>query len=398
MRFNFRLFFKLTYHAFFKAAGTHGRLTNKRKTALFWWYLLIPLHNLLTWVALLLDEILFPRYRKQNVEAPIFIIGNFRSGSTLLQRLLARDREHMTAMKTWEIYLAPSILQRKFWRVVAKIDQKTFGGALLNRLTHRDNAWLGTIPMHKVGLQEVDEDEGILLHNWTSSFLMFVFPFIESMPPYLYFDTEMPEDEKHMAMEFYYRCVQKHVYDHGGKRYIAKNPAFSVKIDSLRQYFPDAKFIYLVRNPVDMLASKTSFFSYIWQYFGTPLERYPFKDLMLDFTRHWYLYSLERLAFLPESEYVILRYDSLVEQLDESIRMIYNRFNMPITPKFEKELVRAVKDADGYESKHKYSLLEMGYTPEQVYAQYKEVFERFGFDLNGKALVAKVSTKFAEID
>jgi Zn-dependent metalloprotease len=40
----------------------------------------------------------------------------------------------------------------------------------------------------------------------------------------------------------------------------------------------------------------------------------------------------------------------------------------------------------------------MGYTAEQVYDQYREIFERFEFDLNGKALMAKVSKKYAEID
>ncbi len=59
---------------------------------------------------------------QQEIEAPVFIIGNFRSGSTLLQRLLAKDEEHLTAMTTLEIYIAPSITQRVFWKAAGKVD------------------------------------------------------------------------------------------------------------------------------------------------------------------------------------------------------------------------------------------------------------------------------------
>ena len=84
MAFNFKLFFRLTYHAFFKSRGTHGRLTAKRLRALALWYLVFPFYNLVTWICLLLDDILFPQYRRQEIKDPTFIIGNFRSGSTLL--------------------------------------------------------------------------------------------------------------------------------------------------------------------------------------------------------------------------------------------------------------------------------------------------------------------------
>ncbi len=398
MRFNFRLFFRLTFWALFKSRNTNGRLTPKRIKALIGWYLVMPLHNLLTWIAFFLDEIFFRGYRKQKVEAPIFIIGNFRSGSTLLQRLLAQDNEHLTAMKTWEIYVAPSITQRKFWKFVENLDRRLLGGRLAKLLVKAEARRLGTIPMHRVALHEVDEDEGILLHNWASSFLMFIFPFHEVMCPYLYFDTEMSDREKKMAMEFYYRMVQKHVYYHGGKQYIAKDPAFSSKVDTLRGYFPDAKFIYLVRNPVDMLASKTSFFAYIWKYFNEPYEPYPFREMLLDLTRSWYIDTLKTLEALPESEYMIIKYRSLVEDLDVTTRSIYDHFNIPLTPDFEEKLYTAVQEAANYVSKHRYSLIEMGYSTEQVYEQYHEIFERFEFDLRTDALMADLSKKYAEID
>lgn len=398
MRYNFRLFFKLFYWSLFKTRGTHARLTPKRIKSLLFWFIIIPVHNLFTWIGFGLDEVFFPGYRDQVIEAPVFIIGNFRSGSTLLQRLLAKDEEHLTAMKTIEIYIAPSITQRIFWKAAGKVDAVLFRGFFSKLVARIEAKNLNNIPMHRVALQEVDEDEGILLHNWTSTFLIFPFPFMELLSPYLHFDGEMTEKEKRRAMIFYKKMVQKHIYYHGGKRYIAKNPAFSSKVLALRDYFPDAKFIYLVRNPVDMLASKTSFFSFIWNYFNNPLEPYPFKEMLLELTYGWYADTLESLEEIPESEYLILKYRTLIEQLDASTRLVYDRFEIPMTPAFETRLAVAVEEARSYVSKHKYSLIRMGYMPEPVLTTFADIFTRFDFDPRTDELMAELSKKSREID
>jgi DNA/RNA-binding domain of Phe-tRNA-synthetase-like protein len=61
-------------------------------------------------------------------------------------------------------------------------------------------------------------------------------------------------------------------------------------------------------------------------------------------------------------------------------------------------LAKAVEIAAAYKSKHKYSLLGMGYSAEQVYKQYRDIFTRFGFDPKEDPLMAEISKKFREID
>jgi hypothetical protein len=387
MHFNFKLFFRLTYHAFFKAGGTDARFT-KRIKALLFWYTVMPAYHVLTGIALWLDEIFFPAYRSQKVEEPIFIISNFRSGSTLLHRLMADD-DTFTAMTIFEIYVAPAITQRVFYRWLARMDRRWLGGYFMRRLDALDQRVLGSVPMHRMGLRLVDEDEGILIHNWTSIFLIFVFPFLDLMSPYFWFDERVSGKEKHLAMKFYKRCLQRHVYYHGGKRYVAKSPAFSVKMETLREYFPDARFIYLARNPVDMVASKTSYFAFCWHYFNDMFEPYPFRDFMLEFTKHWYLYPLKLLPKYPSSSYLTIKYDDLTSKLGETIKQIYAHFEIEITPQFARSLAAAVERSKKYVSKNRYSLVEMDYTPQQIHENYRAIFNRFGFSLNGKAMEAE---------
>ncbi|MFC1936584.1 sulfotransferase [Chloroflexota bacterium] len=386
MSFNYKVFLKLTYHAFFKSRGTHGRITFNRLKVLIFWYTVFLGHQAWTWFCFLLDELLYPAYRKQEVEEPIFVIGNYRSGSTLLQRLLSEDVENFTAYKTWELYLAPSITQRKLIHSASRFDRKWLGGFVRGLIDAYDQRLQGTVPMHKIGLFLHDEDEGVLLHNWTSWFMVYIFPFPELLPRYTYFDTELDEKDKKMVMDFYYRMVQRHVYYHGGKRYIAKNPASTPRIEGLREYFPDAKFIYLARNPVDMVASQTSYLSFCWNFFNDPLEPYPFRDMILELSRHWYDYPVSRLAEMPESEYLTFTYDDVVESLRPTVERIYAHFDLSINPRFDKILDDTVEYTKEYVSDHEYSLDEMGYTPKQIFHSFDGIFQHYRFPMMGKAM------------
>ena len=110
MHYNFRLFWRTFYRSFFASKNTpappHSK-TNHLPFPLF--YLVWPIGSLLHWFVFLLDDIFFPAYKKQLIEKPLFILGNLRSGSTFLHRLLSRDTETFTSLTTWDIYLTPSV-------------------------------------------------------------------------------------------------------------------------------------------------------------------------------------------------------------------------------------------------------------------------------------------------
>jgi hypothetical protein len=65
------------------------------------------------------------------------------------------------------------------------------------------------------------------------------------------------EKEKQRVMNFYKRCLQRHVYAYGGRKiYLSKSPSFSASVDSIYKTFPDARIIYLVRNPMEVVPSR----------------------------------------------------------------------------------------------------------------------------------------------
>ncbi|MGZ9223832.1 MAG: hypothetical protein ACXW4Q_17135, partial [Anaerolineales bacterium] len=104
MHYNFKLFWRTSYRSFFASKGTPARLTRKRITFLLLFYLIWPLGSLMHWFFFFLDDILFPGHKTQPIEKPLFILGNLRSGSTFLHRLLSRDSATFTSLTTWDIY------------------------------------------------------------------------------------------------------------------------------------------------------------------------------------------------------------------------------------------------------------------------------------------------------
>jgi len=379
MHYNLRLFWRTFYRSFFNSKNTPARLTKKRILFLLLFYTVWPLGSLVHWFFFWLDDIIFPAHKTQLLNKPLFILGNLRSGSTFLHRLLSRDSETFTSLTTWDIYLTPSVTQKKITQFVARIDNK-LGGHLHRALHAFDRATLGKIKIHPISFFQPEEDENIHLHIWDGFFVTFLFPFMDEYPNYLHFDEALSPEHKRRIMTFYKSMVQRHMYATGKKYYVAKNPAFSAKIETLVEFFPEARIIYLARNPLDMLPSTVSWINYARRQFTDPKETWLYIDEIVDMTQHWYRHPLNYLDSHPSPRHLVLNYDDLIQRPEAVLRAFYEQFGYPDKPGLEIIVDEAVKETLAYNSDHVYSYEEMGFTREQIVELYSDIFERFGFE------------------
>lgn len=378
MHYNLRLFWRTFYRSFFDCKGTPARLTRKRLAFILLFYLVWPLGGLAHWFFFMVDDLLFPGHKTQPVEKPLFILGNFRSGSTFLHRLLSRD-DNFTSLTIWDIYLAPSVTQKVITRWVSQLDNR-LGGHLHRLLYAFDRATLGKIRIHPISFFKPEEDENIHLQNWDGFFVSFLFPFMDEMPDYTHFDRSLSPERKGRIMRFYKSMLQRHLYATGKKYFVAKNPAFSPKIETLSEFFPDARVIYLVRNPLDMLPSTVSWINYARAQFTDPGENFLYLDEILEFTQHWYRHPLDYLDAHPSPRHLILGYDELIQNPEGVIRGFYEQFGYPDQPALDRIVTEAVAETLAYKSDHVYSYEEMGFTRQQIIDLYADIFERFEFD------------------
>lgn len=378
MSFDFGLMLRMYFKSIFAYHETGARFTFKRIVFVLSfpiWYGFLEITN---WICLFLDEIIFPGYRNVEIKKPVFIAGFPRSGTTYLHRVMDNDPQ-FSSLKLWEIIFAPSILQKKFFRLLGRLDRAL--GKPLYRMTIalENKVFAGSRTMHKISHFEAEEDEIILIHVFSSLFLTFMFPFDE-MNHFSRFDTDVSPERRKKIMNFYKKCVQRHLYVFGPeKHFLSKNPASSSKINSIYDTFPDASIICTVRQPFEALPSAISWVSYGFCQFNTA-DQSVVTEKILNLISHFYTYPIEQLDKRPESCRVIETYDNLVSDPGAFVKDIYDRFDFTITPEYQQYLDGETEKSKKYQSKHSYSLDQYGLNAGQVVSDFKPIFDRFGFE------------------
>ncbi len=224
------------------------------------------------------------------------------------------------------------------------------------------------------------------MHVWDGYFVTFLFPFMDEFPDYIHFDEALSPEHKKRIMTFYKSMLQRHMYATGKKHFVAKNPAFSAKIETLVEFFPDARILYLARNPLDMLPSTVSWINYARSQFTGPNEGYQYIDEILEMTQHWYRHPLEYIDAHPSPRNLIVNYDDLVQRPEAVIRKFYEQFGYPDKPGLPIIIDQAVKETMTFNSDHNYSYEVMGFTRKGIVERYQDIFERFHFETREEEL------------
>ncbi len=376
MLFNFPLFFRSWYHAFAHPRHPAGRLTPKRLFILLGMLPLYPLWMLALRFGYLLDALFFPQARRQEVREPVFIIGNFRSGTTFLHRLLAADPA-VTGTALWELYFAPSVSYRRLFTWLGRLDAR-LGGRLKRLLTQADASLGDNFQMHKTSMLEIEEDDLFGYHIWSTYLLLTFFPFAALLRDYLYYDQALPPGRRRRDMTYYRRAIQRHVFAHGGKRYLSKSPSNTPKIRSLLETFPDARFIHLVRDPRQVVPSAISLFNENLHLFADPREPYVLQDLALEQAEAWYRYAKETLDALPRQQWLTICYEDLVRDPRGTVENIYAHFGWDLSPEYADILAAAHEKAKTYRPRYAYSLEAVGLTEAEIATRLGPFWRAYG--------------------
>ncbi len=387
MAYDFKGFLRFVARLLSRIGDSSFGWTPRRASVYAALYLLYPPFELATWLSLWLDDLFFRGYRAVEVAAPVFIAGSFRSGTTFLHRLLARDSERFCTMQMWEVLFAPSILQRRTVQALGALDRR-LGAPLGRRLAAVEDDWQEENPMHRVSLGAPEEDDYLLLHIWSALTIGLSSGVLEEARPYVRFDTDLPRPDQDRIMGFYRRCLQRHLYAHRARArlYLAKNPALTPKIDTVYRWFPDARVICLVRSPLEMVPSFVNMMQFSYRVLGAP-DHAPdgdtgdeaLRDFVVEMARHWYTHALECLDRAPPDRHILVRYDDLVADPAGTVTRIYARFDLEIGPAYAETLQAEAARARTYSSRHAYSLEGTGLTQEGIVTQFQDVFDRFDF-------------------
>jgi len=174
-----------------------------------------------------------PRIERQ--QAPVFVLGYFRSGTTFLQNLLAAD----PALRSpcWPEVLAPQAFVPG-WRIL-----RYFLVPFLP-LTRLD----AVVP---VGASLPAEDD-FALNNWGGMSILAGRAILPRRQAFFnrFHDLEaLTPNERRRWRSHQLAFVQKLTLLAGGRRILLKSPSHTARIRHLLELFPGAKFVHISRAP-----------------------------------------------------------------------------------------------------------------------------------------------------
>jgi len=381
MKYALSTFFRLIYRTYFDHKGTAARLTYRRFFVISIFLPIFFLLQLFHYLGFLLDNILFKEYRNIQIKEPLFIIGVPRSGTTYLHKVLAKDTERTTTFTLWELVFAPSIIEKKIFIGLFKLD-KWFGNpfskliSLLGRLFSQPME-----SIHSLSLTSPEEDYLILAPICACFLLIIPFPFDEIWN-LAYFDEKIEEKNKKRIMSFYKSCLQRHLYTWGrDKQLISKNASFVSMIDSIKKYFPDCKIVSTVRSPLKVVPSQLSSILPGTHIFDNDTAHHLFRDRFVDILKHYFKKLITLLPDLPQEDYLFISMEDIKQNLEDVVVNIYHHFHYDLSNSFLQFLHKENERARHYKSAHVYSLEEFELNSETILNDFEFVFEYFGFEI-----------------
>lgn len=308
------------------------------------------------WFCFLLDEVLFPSHRRIVIKQPFFIIGPPRSGTTHLHRIMAGHAEAFTSTRAWELFLAPSITQKKLLLLVARTDRRC--GGWLRRLVDKSERSFtkSTGHLHQSSLTQPEEDFYFLLMALACPALVVVLPGYQRVWQSAFF-VRAPASSRQAWLHLYYRCLQKHLAVFGeGRRLLSKNASANPWLPDLARMFPDASFAVCSRDPAEAIASMNSLAARVREELSTRELSTPNQpdEPLTALMHHHYTCLHQALAQLPDIRWHIVPMEAMRHDLAATVRALCEHTGTPVTPAFASHLQAAAVEAAHYRSGHQY--------------------------------------------
>lgn len=271
---------------------------------------------------------------------PVFIIGHWRTGSTFLHQLMSRD-PNLAAPTLFQVAIPDGFM-------VSHAYYTPIFNSMVEAHRPMDNV--------KLGMDEPQEDEYALYRLTDQSPLeRIVFPinhdyFLKD------FDAFIPPPEKISRWSLAITKFYKKLSFKTGRRIVSKNPFNSMRIPLLIKLFPDARFILIGRDPLDVVPSTINMWNIILKQnalnhnFKTPSV----KDVTL-FMEKMHLQSIQDLQQLKKDRFTMVIFENLERKPVETLQEVYARLNLPFTPDFQKNLENFLTENSGF-TKNSFSL------------------------------------------
>ncbi|HWE73493.1 MAG TPA: sulfotransferase [Stellaceae bacterium] len=297
------------------------------------------------------------------VERPIFVTGLPRSGTTFLHSLLMADQANVVP-RCWQT-----------------IDPATVGNAAgemraIKRVDRQLKLFRWIAPdfgsMHPITATAPQECSEITAHVFAS----LRFDTTHRVPSY----RAWLDSAGHLEAYRFHRYFLEHLARPApaGQRWVLKCPDHVFALDAIQQVYPDARFVFVHRDPTRVLASVAHLTEVLRQPFTRHLDRAAIGRQVCD---RW-AEGAERIIAadetLPADRVVHVRYRDLTGDPAGTVEAIYAKLGLPFDEAFDRQIRAYVdeKPNGGYGGQRR-RLDDYGIDPARERRRFSDYVETF---------------------
>lgn len=331
--------------------------------------ILILFLRLIVFAGRLLDHLFFPGIRKP-LQNPILIVGNPRSGTTFLHRFLIKQG-FGTGSELWQM-IYPSITLQKIIKPILPIME------VISPARHHSTE------AHKTSLSSIETDDVSLLFRFFDGF--FLYGFFLSFDEDDLFDWVDPKlrDTSKRDFAWFESMWNRNMISNKGDRYIGKLFSLSGNLPAFQQRFPDAKILYMIRDPLNMIPSGLSLVT------GVLDKRYNFwsldEKIRSRFVERLYIALVELLnrfhddwtnERINKEKVLIIHFDSMMSHFETLMEEIMDFTDVEPSEELKQTIQITAENQRRYESGHRYNLEKFGLTEKRIQEDCEQIYRTF---------------------
>ncbi len=316
-----------------------------------------------------------PAVAEQEIRRPIIIVGQPRTGTTILLDLMAQDPDNRAPL-SWEVERPVPAPRSETYLTDPRIAECQAQFDLVDAFIP------GFASFHELGGQLAQEDVRI----FTSDF--------KSMQHSLQFEVPaynrwlMHEADMSQAYAWHRRFLQHLQSEHHAQRWLLKSPAHLWALPALIAEYPDAIVIQNHRDPLKVIASLSALGASLREmttdhFEVTRLAAQYGEDILLGLDR---ALEARRSGLFAPGQVIDIRYQDIRHDLIGAVGRIYDQIGLELTPETEARM-RAFLDAhpgDQGGSLKRYSFAETG-LDEGEYRERAQAYQE-SFDVESEQL------------
>ena len=305
-----------------------------------------------------------PSVLARPIRAPVFITGMPRSGTTFLHRLILQD--------------ASTIAPRLFQLVYPYASQDgRIGTTLRKRWVSLQLALFRMIApelnaLHPVAVDAPEECTDIIAHVFQS----LRFDAMYRVPSY---NSWLRHSGFLNAYRFHRRFLQHLDAQLPGRRWILKSPDHVFALDDLRRIYPDARLVFIHRDPVRVLASVARLTEVLRRPFARSIDRV---EIGREVSTSW-MDGAERMSDLSSSGGSVLHlsYRHIVSSPLDAVRAVYRHCDLVLSAETEERMRRWLLTAANVRRPPRdYKLAEFGLDAHLLRERFRPYTDRFGIE------------------